>query len=241
MIVCSVCGGREFHDHAVIWDDLAAAWQLSPQERLYIDRQQGTQCSSCGANLRSIALSDAIRDAVGTDLNLREFASVPDPAALTILEINEAGTLSPILRLFSGHVLAAYPDIDIHAMPYTDNSFDLVVHSDTLEHVEQPIRALAECRRVLVPGGSLCFTVPTIVGRLTRSRVGLSKSFHGSAETTSDDFLVRTEFGADVWSFVMEAGFSTVQIHAVDYPAALAISVKKEAPHNAGVSRDPTA
>src|SRR5208282_3830755 len=42
----------------------------------------------------------------------------------------------------------------------------LVIHSDTLEHVERPVRALEECRRVLAPGGRVCFTVPIIVGRL---------------------------------------------------------------------------
>ena len=48
-------------------------------------------------------------------------------------------------------------------------TYDLVVHSDTLEHVPDPVRALQECRRVLRPLGACCFTVPIVVGRLTRS------------------------------------------------------------------------
>ncbi len=85
-----------------------------------------------------------------------------------------------------------------------------------------PVHALTECRRVLKPDGALCFTVPVIVGRMTRNRAGLPKSCHGASTTTADDFIVQTEFGADAWGYVMEAGFSEVQIHAVEYPAALA-------------------
>jgi hypothetical protein len=55
----------------------------------------------------------------------------------------------------------------------------------------------------------------------------LERSFHGDAEESSDDLLVHTEFGADMWRWVIEAGFSAVIIHAVDYPAALALGAKK--------------
>jgi SAM-dependent methyltransferase len=149
---------------------------------------------------------------------------------LAVLEINEAGSLSPVLRQFNGHVLATYPAVDMLAMPYPDDTFDLVLHSDTLEHVANPIRALQECRRVLRPGGALCFTVPTIVERLSRSRAGLSKSYHGSAETDADDYVVHTEFGADMWTYVLRAGFSALSINTVDYPAALALSARKVDP-----------
>jgi ubiquinone/menaquinone biosynthesis C-methylase UbiE len=145
----------------------------------------------------------------------------------SVLEINEAGSLSSILRRFSGHVLAAYPDVDIHCLPYGDASFDLVVHSDTLEHVDNPVHALAECHRVLKPGGALCFTIPIIVARMSRNRAGLAKSHHGNPAAPSDDFAVRTEFGADAWTYLMEAGFSTISIHAVGYPAATAFRALK--------------
>jgi ubiquinone/menaquinone biosynthesis C-methylase UbiE len=187
----------------------------------------------CGSNLRSVALADAIRAAVGTNLTLTDFATTPQASGLTMLEINEAGMLSPFLRRFPGHNLASYPAIDIHALPYLNDTFDLVVHSDTLEHVANPIRALQECWRILRPGATLCFTIPTIVERLSRSRVGLQKSYHGSPETSAEDFVVHTEFGADMWTYVLRAGFSAVSINTVDYPAALALSARKVAPRGA--------
>jgi SAM-dependent methyltransferase len=227
VISCSVCGGTSFVESAVLWDELVAQWQLSPSERSYIDRQQGTNCMDCGANLRSIALADAIRNAIGTSMTLKDFTAQGNTGSLSILEINEAGSLSPILGKFPGHVLAKYPEVDMHKMPYSDGQFDMVVHSDTLEHVEHPVRALAECHRVMRRGGWLCYTVPTIVGRITRGREGLEKSFHGSSNVTSNDFLVHTEFGADMWITALEAGFAAVTINAVAFPAALALSARK--------------
>ena len=227
MLTCSVCGGREFRDGAILWDELAAQWQLSPAERQYIDRQQGTKCDGCGANLRSIALANAIRNALGVRTTLQAFVSAHRESRLAVLEVNEAGSLSPVLRRLRGHVAAAYPAIDLHALPYPDGEFDLVVHSDTLEHVSQPIRALAECRRVLREGGHLCYTVPTVVGRMSRSRAGLAKSFHGEATVAADDYLVHTEFGADMWTAAVLAGFEAVTITSVEYPAALALSGRK--------------
>jgi SAM-dependent methyltransferase len=225
--LCSICGTSSFEDRAILWDELVAQWQLCPEERRYIDRQQGTSCEGCGANLRSIALSDAIRNAVGTTHTLRDFVLTDAAKLLSVLDINEAGSLNDVLRVLPRHRLVTYPGVDIHLLPYANDQFDLVVHSDTLEHVAQPVRALGECRRVLKPGGWVCFTVPTIVGRLTRSRIGLERSFHGNPGTRSDDLLVYTEFGADMWKTVLEAEFSAVTVNTVDFPAALALSARK--------------
>ena len=224
-LVCGVCGGTEFSDGRVLWPGLIAEWQLSPVEVDYVDRQQGTTCNRCGANLRSVALANAIRAHFLSTRGLQEI--VEQEPRQSILEINEAGSLSPILRRFNGHVLAAYPEVDIHCLPYADASFNLVVHSDTLEHVDNPVHALAECRRVLKPGGALCFTIPIIIGRLSRSRAGLAKSYHGNPSMASDDFVVHTEFGADAWTYLMDAGFSTISIYAVDYPTATAFRALK--------------
>ena len=172
MVNCPVCGGSTFTDRPVLWDSLVTAWELSPEERAYVDRQQGTCCSRCGANLRSGVLAEALLGATGGAGTLLEFVDTSAAATLEVLEINPAGSLSPVLARLPRHRLANYPDLDMQAMPYPDESFDLVVHSDTLEHVPDRSRALSECRRVLRPTGALCFTVPIIVGRLTRSCAG---------------------------------------------------------------------
>ena len=222
--ICSVCGGSEFTLRPILWQGLVDEWQLSPSERAYVDLQQGKYCDGCGANLRSIALSNALLTARQGTGTLSSFVATPQAAEIKLLELNEAGTLSTILRRLPGHVFGAYPEVDMHALPYPSESFDLVVHSDTLEHVPNPLHALGECRRVLSPGGALCFTVPVIIGRMSRSRVGLPKSYHGDPTTAADDFVVQTEFGADAWTYPMRAGFSEVRLYAVEYPAGLAVT-----------------
>lgn len=226
-MLCTVCGGTEFTAHTVLWPQLIDQWQLSPAEVSYVDRQQGEICASCGANLRSIALANALRAVCGTTHMLRDFVVSADAAHVRILELNDAGTLNPVLSKMPEHVFGAYPQVDLHALPWPDDTFDIIVHSDTLEHVANPVHALAECRRVLKPRGALCLTVPIIVGRMSRGRTGLPKSHHGSPQESGDDYVVHTEFGADAWCFLMEAGYSELTIFPVDYPAALAMVARR--------------
>jgi SAM-dependent methyltransferase len=227
-MLCSVCGCKQFVDNKVLWETLVTAWQLSPSEENYLNRQQGTVCTQCGSNLRSIALSQAILSFFGSDDLFVNLVEQSDLKNRRVLEVNAAGTLTTLLAKLGDYTFAEYPQIDIHNLPFPDSHFDLVVHSDTLEHVQNPIRALKECYRVLKPGGALCYTVPIVVGRMSRNRSGLARSFHGNSGSNPDDFLVHTEFGADAWTFAFEAGFTNLQMHCVDYPSAIAISCVRQ-------------
>lgn len=119
--------------------------------------------------------------------------------------------------------LASFPDVDMTSLPFPDDSFDVVLHSDTLEHVLYPVKGLSECRRVLHAGGFCAFTVPLVVGRRTISRESLPASYHGKPGDRHDDFMVHTEYGCDVWKQVIQAGFAECRIYTVDPPAAFAI------------------
>jgi SAM-dependent methyltransferase len=50
--------------------------------------------------------------------------------------------------------------IDDLRLPFANNTFDLLVATDVLEHIEDDNRALAEWYRTLKPGGQLIMTVP---------------------------------------------------------------------------------
>lgn len=232
---CAVCGSPNLGDPAgaVLWPDLVEEWGLKPHEVRYIERQQGGGCMRCGSNFRSIALANALRRAFGFDEGVTLDAAVRG-ASCDFLEVNTAGSLTPWLRRIPGHIIVEWPSVDMRALPFDDESFDVVVHSDTLEHVERFEDGLRETWRVLRPGGFLAYTVPMIVERLSRSRngLGLSPSYHGIPTLSPDEAIsaglrVHTEFGADAWVFPMVVGFKSVEIVSFEFPAALAIVARK--------------
>jgi SAM-dependent methyltransferase len=232
--ICPVCGGTSFNQSAVLDPELIAQWELQPHEVDYISEQQGFACTKCDANLRAMTLAQSILTAFDFD---GLFCDWVEDRALAVLEINRAQMLTPFTSVIRGHVLAEYPVIDMQRLPYPDGSFDLVMHSDTLEHVTDSVAALRECRRVLKPGGCLAYTAPIIVGRLSRSREGMAASYHGGTGANATDYLVHTEFGADFWDYLFRAGFDHVEMLSYRYPAGIAILASQDRRPGALTSR----
>jgi SAM-dependent methyltransferase len=59
-----------------------------------------------------------------------------------------------------GHLNIPLHNANIYALPYPENTFDAVIYSEILEHVDDDQQALCEAYRVLKPGGVLAITVP---------------------------------------------------------------------------------
>lgn len=176
-----------------------------------------------------MTLAAAVTKAFGFGGSFKEFCS--GDASIresVVVEINAAGELSPFLRLLPKHTQYSFPEIDMQHMEFEDASIDVIIHSDTLEHIPDPKAALKESRRILKSGGHLFYTVPIVVGRLTRTRRGLPPSYHGSPEMTREDLKVQTEYGADFWCEIFEAGFGKVTLTSLIFPASVAISATKD-------------
>lgn len=226
-MICICCGSAEIIEgQQVLWKDLIDQWRLTPNEVAYIDRQQGLRCKICGCNMRSMTLAKAVMSCYTYQGLFRDFIQSRLALNLHILEINEAGQLTQFLKNLPNYKIVRYPETDIMNLPFPDETFDLVVHSDTLEHVRHPVRGLSECKRILKPGGFCAFTVPVLVDRLTASREGLPPSYHGSAKNNPSDF-VHTEYGADAWKHVILAGFTQCRIISLEYPASQALVAVK--------------
>lgn len=134
--VCPVCGAEEFTSVRILWPELIAEWELSPAEVDYVDLQQGFSCVACKNNLRSMTLAAAMTKAFRFSGNLSALCRTgAGIRSMRVVEINPAGHLTPILGLLPGHELHSYPEFDMQQMNIESASVDIVIHSDTLEHV----------------------------------------------------------------------------------------------------------
>jgi SAM-dependent methyltransferase len=226
--VCPVCGHDQFDHLSILWPELIEQWQLSPDEVAYINLQQGFCCANCKNNLRVMTLAAAVMRAFGFEGIFKDFCATHQGIRqLTVIEINQAKNLSSFLQALPKYSLHLYPQLDMQHMSFADSSIDLIIHSDTLEHVPDSKLALNESWRVLKPGGHLFYTVPIVVGRLTRTRRGLPPSYHGRPGVYRDDCIVHIEYGSDFWCEIFEAGFSEVSLTSLIFPASVAIHAIK--------------
>lgn len=96
---------------------------------------------------------------------------------------------------------------DITALTFADDSFDLVITSDIMEHVYDYRKAFAEVLRVLKPGGIHVFSIPNNwpLPDATEARVEVEggvehhikpAQYHVSGDGTP--CIVYTDFGADL-------------------------------------------
>ena len=71
---------------------------------------------------------------------------------------------------------------DVRELPFDDASFDLLVSFETIEHISEPWKAIAEFRRVLTDEGQLVISTPN------RDEYLIENEYH-SLELTPDEFL----------------------------------------------------
>ena len=209
--LCSVCGAstRFVRNSWVLPRDLA---RVAPPG--FADRESQF-CGECGSSRRVRLLADVlIQHYAGAARSVKGLVEEDDFRMLAVAEVNSIGRMHPFLEPLPGLTYAEYPEQDIQALTYADSSFDLVLTSETLEHVPDFRAALRETRRVLRPGGRHVFTVP-LDPRLTttRSRDGMVPIHHGRGGgpygliTRRNDMLAYTDFGLDVPELLREAGF----------------------------------
>ena len=111
----------------------------------------------CGPEIRDLRLLRAMGFSilVGIDVGQR-----PDPS----------------LRRDSVCYMSA--DIDSHYLPAADESFDLVIMDNVIEHIYDPRSMLGECIRVLKKGGILAVMTPNQARLINRIRLLLGKSIY---------------------------------------------------------------
>lgn len=208
---CAVCGteGRQVRNSWVLARDLRDRYGAA-----LVDRES-LFCERCGCSLRVRRIAEVLVGLYGEGAaTLAELVREATFRALRVAEINSIGRMHPFLAQAPSLVHVEYPEEDIQALSWADGSFDLVLTSETLEHIPDPRLALRETLRVLRPGGRHVFTVPVDPAVVTtRSRSGLRPEHHGrgggpfALVTRKADMLVHTDFGRDLSEVVRSEGF----------------------------------
>jgi SAM-dependent methyltransferase len=110
------------------------------------------------------------------------------------------------------------PVIDVTAAAWPDESFDIILSGDVLEHVPDLDAALRECARVMRPGGRMVASFPFLVGSATTDvraviedgavRHLAPAEYHGNPVDPQGGSLVFQVPGWDIIDRCLKAGFT---------------------------------
>jgi SAM-dependent methyltransferase len=181
------------------------------------------RCLRCGASAVHLSIGWALRDAFAD--------SRPGDA----FELSSRGALVDWLRGQCASLVLSelFDDVppggmrgdvrceEVQALTFASECFDLVTHTEVLEHVPDDRAGLRELHRVLRPGGRMMFTVPLHLGAATRERAMvragkiehlLPPTFHGDRLRGPGRVLCFRDYGPDIIERVAAAGFAQVEL-----------------------------
>ena len=125
----------------------------------------------------------------------------------------------------AGAIHQGYRCENLESLTFADQTFDLHVSQDVLEHLFDPEAALREIARTLKPGGAHVFTVPLVRKheptrrRALRNRSGIKHLFpaeyHGNPIDEKGS-LVTFDYGFDIAELIQRATGMTTTIVYID-------------------------
>ena len=198
---CPNCGADT--KSVFCWPDLA----LRREHNVGYLREDLT-CKNCLASMRGRMLSLVFLN----HLNARfcaDYQSLKELSENCVLDLHVLNTdkfsvMNPFFANSEKFWLSGYfPDkpngsklennvfnVDLQSIPFEDNTFDVILTSDVMEHVRDSEKAHREIFRVLKPGGIYIFTVP-YNPELEQTRI--------LVDTTTDEdvFLCRPQYHGD--------------------------------------------
>ena len=149
--------------HDVAADSYDSKWGIDFGE--WVEPRCSASCASCSGPSSTTAMTARSRSAPGTgyfSLNLLQ-AGIVEQATCTDISPGMIATLGRNARRLGLDVRTARADAE--ALPFADQSFDLVLGHAVLHHLPNLRRAFAEFHRVLRPGGRIAFAgEPSRVG-----------------------------------------------------------------------------
>lgn len=210
---CFVCGA-------------GTSFQIENDATLYRE----ARCALCGASKRNSDIARALVSVFTGGEGSSLSGSLVFFEGLHIYEAASSGKIHDLLKKVPNYICSEFYDNvprgaksngvrceDLAHLTFSDNSFDLVITQDVIEHVSDHMKAFHEIKRVLKPGGYHIFTVPLHEGRQTVIRAvfrngeivnTLSPVYHGDP-LREEGALVYTDFGDDIAAMLNTIGMAT--------------------------------
>jgi SAM-dependent methyltransferase len=201
-------------------------------------RESGA-CSQCGAANRQRQMALVLRK----KLRLATRGPCALPAGCRLYNAEITGALHATLASSPGYVCSGYwgdeyasgsivngvRHEDLERLSFADDTLDLILTSDVLEHVSDAYRAHGEIFRTLRPGGWHIFTVPFDPSladddvRARRHDGGIEylaePLYHGDPLRPDQGVLVWRIFGREMLTRLAQIGFrtATMQVRSPDH------------------------
>lgn len=187
------------------------------------------RCSNCGSIPRERALMLTIEQFLPNWRNLTIHESSPGGRGASRRLSEESSNYIPsqyIPDQEPGSIVGKFRCENLEALTFADESIDLHVSQDVLEHVFNPSRVFKEIARTLKPGGMHICTVPLVKKGLPsklRARIDNNEivylepeQYHGNPVGDGKS-LVTVDWGFDICRHIFEAsGLFTHIVHIDD-------------------------
>src|SRR4051794_19508052 len=169
--MCNLCGHR---------GNLLYEWpDLDQQQRFHIGPLRETlRCRGCYAKMRDRTLAAGLLDIIDKryGVTAKTIAALAErwPENLRVLDTDANGRLAKWLGHCPGYSASLYfpeqdngvslrpgvVNVNLEQMPFPDDSFDVIITSEVMEHVRHLDTAHGEIARCLAEAGTYLFTVP---------------------------------------------------------------------------------
>lgn len=220
-----------------------------PPEKPADNFRESFVCLDCYSLARTEAVASVLASHLTSDEGTPLSEIKSNLEKYKIHEFGFVGAIPEVLRGYRSYSVSEYfPNIapgelgpfdvrceDLTRLTFADNSFDILISQDVLEHVPDPLQAFIETSRVLKPGGVHIFTIPYSEGlqfSVTRARLGanglvehlLPEVYHGDP-IRKEGALVFTDFGRDLAQMLEGAGLD-LTIHNVKLRSSYPYNLK---------------
>lgn len=182
-------------------------------------------CAKCGSIPRERALALSLRRRFPDWRSFSIHEAAPAGRFLSTAVLNAAQNyvathFHPNRPL--GKMIEGFRNENLEAQTFFDESFDLVVSLDVLEHVNKPEHAVAEIYRTLKPGGAHLFTAPTYKELVVSERRARYKQdgeiehlseaeYHGNPVSEAGS-LVTFHYGYDLMELIHKWSGSDMEV-----------------------------